>query len=327
MADETIVFHVTHEAAGKVGGVGAVLQGLLTCPAYLGTVQRSILISPRFATENPDQGRLGEGGEVLDSSPDGLIHPAYGTAFRRSESLYNVGLVYGRRTFVDAQTGACSSPEVLLIDARHMNAGPLNEFKRRLFEEFGVQSHLYEHLWEYEQYVRLALPALAAVKALRTAEGCTTILAHEFMGMPTALATLLEPGGAFRTAFYAHEVATVRRIVEEHAGHHTMFYNVMQQARQDRLWLSAVFGNRHFYFKHALVEAAKYFDHIYAVGDRAADELRFLSPEFDRRTSTSSTMECPPTRSAWPRNRPPRRDSSVTARICWAIRRTISSPT
>jgi glycosyltransferase involved in cell wall biosynthesis len=281
MADENIVVHVTHEAAGKVGGIGAVLQGFFTCPSYLGAVNRSILVSPLFATDGAVEDRLGEGGEVLYSSIDGLINPGYSPAFRRIESLYNIGIVYGRRTFVDEHTGVRSTPEVLLIDLRYMDVGMLNSFKRRLFEEFGVQSHLYEHLWEYEQYVRLAAPAIAVLKALGVAEGRTTIIAHEFMGMPTALAAILEPYCNFRTVFYAHEVATVRRIVEEHMGHDTMFYNVMRQAHRDRLYVSEVFGNQHSYFKHALVEAAKYCDRIYAVGDYVAHELRFLSPEFE----------------------------------------------
>ncbi|MBN1361158.1 MAG: hypothetical protein JW993_11215 [Sedimentisphaerales bacterium] len=281
MAEENIAMHVTHEAVGKIGGIGAVLQGFFTCPSYLEAVSRSILVSPLFTTEGSVEGRLGDDGEVLYSSIDGLINPGYSSAFRKIESLYNIGIVYGRRTFVDDHTGTRSSAEVLLIDVRYMDSGTLNEFKRRLFEEFGIQSHLYEHLWEYEQYVRLAAPAIAVLKALGAAEGRTTVIAHEFMGMPTALAAILEPYCRFRTVFYAHEVATVRRIVEEHPGHDTMFYNVMQQAHRDRLYVNDVFGNQATYFKHSLVEASKYCNHIYAVGDYVADELRFLAPEFE----------------------------------------------
>jgi hypothetical protein len=100
------------------------------------------------------------------------------------------------------------------------------------------------------------------------------------MGMPTALAAMLEPAGDFSTAFYAHEVATVRHIVEKHGGHDTMFYNVMRRARQSGLHLSEVLGDQNSYFKHTLVEASKYCDGIFAVGDYVADELRFLAPEF-----------------------------------------------
>ncbi len=281
MAEENIAVHVTHEAAGKIGGIGAVLHGLFTCPSYLDAIGRSILVSPLFTTEGPVETRLGEDGEVLYSSVDGLINPGYSNAFRRIESMYNVGIVYGRRTFVDAQTGTRSSPEVLLIDVRYMDLGMLNEFKRRLFEQFGIQSHLHEHLWEYDQYVRLAAPAIAALKALGAADERTTVIAHEFMGMPTALAAILEPYCHFRTAFYAHEVATIRRIVEESSGHDTMFYNVLHQAHKNHLYVNDVFGNQSSYFKHALVEAAKHCDHIYAVGDYVADEMRFMAPEFE----------------------------------------------
>jgi glycosyltransferase involved in cell wall biosynthesis len=73
----------------------------------------------------------------------------------------------------------------------------------------------------------------------------------------------------------------MRRIVEEHPGHDTMFYNVIKQAYKDKLYVSDVFGDQNSYFKHALVEASKNCDHIFAVGDYVVDELRFLSPEFE----------------------------------------------
>jgi len=53
MVEENIAVHVTHEAAGKIGGIGAVLQGFFTCPSYLETIHRSILVSPLFTTEGP----------------------------------------------------------------------------------------------------------------------------------------------------------------------------------------------------------------------------------------------------------------------------------
>ncbi|UCF00096.1 MAG: hypothetical protein JSV82_03250 [Planctomycetota bacterium] len=280
MANEVTVVHVTHETVGKIGGIGAVLQGLFTCSCYLEAIDRSILVGPLFTTEGSVTERLGNDGEVLYSSVDGLVNTGYGPAFRKIESFYNVGIVYGRRTFTDKQTGITSSPEVLLIDVTHMDKGVVNEFKKCLFEEFGIRSHLHENLWEYEQYIRLAPPAVAALKAIRAAKDSTVIISHEFMGMPTALAAILEPTCDFKTAFYAHEVATVRRIVEEHPGHDTMFYNVINRAGQQMLHVSDVFGDQGSYFKHCLVEASKYCDSIFAVGDYVVDELRFLGPEF-----------------------------------------------
>ncbi|HUS74047.1 MAG TPA: hypothetical protein VMY06_13385, partial [Sedimentisphaerales bacterium] len=281
MSSETTLVHVTHETVGKIGGIGAVLHGLFTCNSYLDAVDRSIIIGPLFTTEGTVSDRLGEDGEVLYSSVDGLVNTGYAPAFRRIENVYNTGIVYGRRTFVDEQTGIKSSPEILLIDVTYLNRGLLNEFKRRLFEEFGIRSDLHEHLWEYEQYIRLAPVAIAALKAIGAAKESTTIISHEFMGMPTALAAILEPSCDFKTAFYAHEVATMRRIVEECSGHDTMFYNVMKQAHADKVYVNDVFGNQNSYFKHALVEASKYCNRIYAVGDYVVNELRFLAPEFE----------------------------------------------
>ena len=281
MANETTLVHVTHETVGKIGGIGAVLHGLFTCNSYLDAVDRSIIIGPLFTTEGTVSDRLGEDGEVLYSSVDGLVNTGYAPAFRRIENAYNTGIVYGRRTFVDEQTGIKSSPEILLIDVTYLNRGLLNEFKRRLFEEFGIRSDLHEHLWEYEQYIRLAPVAIAALKAIGAAKESTTIIAHEFMGMPTALAAILDSSCDFKTAFYAHEVATMRRIVEECSGHDTMFYNVMKRAHDDRAYVNDVFGSQNSYFKHALVEASKYCNRIYAVGDYVVNELRFLAPEFE----------------------------------------------
>ena len=281
MANETTLVHVTHETVGKIGGIGAVLHGLFTCNSYLDAVDRSIIIGPLFTTEGTVSDRLGEDGEVLYSSVDGLVNTGYAPAFRRIENAYNTGIVYGRRTFVDEQTGIKSSPEILLIDVTYLNRALLNEFKRRLFEEFGIRSDLHEHLWEYEQYIRLAPVAIAALKAIGAAKESTTIIAHEFMGMPTALAAILDSSCDFKTAFYAHEVATMRRIVEECSGHDTMFYNVMKRAHDDRAYVNDVFGSQNSYFKHALVEASKYCNRIYAVGDYVVNELRFLAPEFE----------------------------------------------
>jgi hypothetical protein len=281
MANETTVVHVTHEIVGKIGGIGAVLQGFFTCNSYLEAVGRSILVGPLFSTEGPVSNRLGDNGEVLYSSVDGLVKTGYLEAFRKIENFYNVGIVYGRRTFVDEHTGVKSSPEVLLIDVTNTDKNVVNDFKKRLFERFGIRSNLYENLWEYEQYVRLAPAAIAALKAIGAAKNSTTIISHEFMGMPTVLAAILEPECEFKTIFYAHEVATMRRIVENHPGHDTMFYNAMKLAHENRLYVNEVFGDQSSYFKHALVEASKHCDAICAVGDYVVSELRFLAPEFE----------------------------------------------
>ncbi len=279
---KTNIVHVTHEAIGKIGGIGAVLEGILTSKAYLENTGRTILVSTLFSTEGPAENRLGHGGEVLYSSPDGLSKTSYAAGFKSIERHFNVDIVYGRRLFEDRRTGIKSMPEVILIDVRQANVGPINHFKGQLFHRFGIPSHRYERLWEYDEWVRLAPPAIEALKAIGAAsqEGPAIVVAHEFMGMPTALAAEIDDQHSFKTVFYAHEVAPVRKIVEEKSGHDTMFYNVMKTAQAQGVSLSEAFGDQKGYFKHVLVEASRHCDCILAVGDYVADELRFLTPEF-----------------------------------------------
>ena len=277
------VVHVTHEAIQKIGGIGAVLQGLLTSRTYLAAAQRNILVGPFWPGEEHGEQRLGADGEVLYSSLDHLYRSPLAARFREIEQTYNVGIIYGRRRFVDKETGVISVPEVLLIDVSRFDAGQIGQFKFELWKQFGIDSARYEHIWDYEQYVRLARPALAALHALGAAsavEPCV-IMSHEYMGMPTALAAIMEGDrGNFRTIFYAHEVAPMRRIVEGHPGHDTMFYNVMRAAVPQGHYVDDVFGDQSDYYKHSLVKAARYCDNIFAVGDYVLKEIRFLGPEF-----------------------------------------------
>ncbi|MHC5087417.1 MAG: glycosyltransferase family protein, partial [Planctomycetota bacterium] len=281
MDQKPTVVHVTHEAAGKIGGIGAVLEGMFTSQAYNDEVGRTVLVCPLFSTEGKVSDRLGEGGEVLYSSIDGLVKSNYHQNFRRIEDDFGVEIVYGRRRFTDPMNGLTSQPEILLIDVTRMEKKPIDDFKGGLFREFGIRSDRYEWLWDFEQWVRLAVPAVEALKAIGAADHDkpAIIVAHEFMGMPTALASILDSHD-FKTVFYAHEVAPMRKIVEEHLGHDTMFYNVLDKAHEEDLYVNDVFGDQSHFFKYALVNAARYCDNILAVGDCVVDELKFLAPEF-----------------------------------------------
>ncbi|CAN5556374.1 hypothetical protein BH09PLA1_BH09PLA1_19020 [soil metagenome] len=277
------VVHVTHEAIQKIGGIGAVLHGLLTSRKYLDAVPRNILVGPFWPGDESGEKRLGANAEVLYSSLDAINRTPLATRFREIEQEYDVGIVYGRRKFVDKETGVVSVPEILLIDVSRFDAAKIGVFKFELWEKFGIDSSKYENIWDFEQYMRLARPAIAALHALgagTNVEPCV-ILSHEYMGMPTALASILEGDRAnYRTVFYAHEVATMRRIVEGHPGHDTMFYNVLRSAIAEGHFVEDVFGNQDGYYKHALVKAARFCDGVFAVGDYTLKEIRFLGPDF-----------------------------------------------
>jgi len=103
------------------------------------------------------------------------------------------------------------------------------------------------------------------------------------MGLPLVVAGLIHHPGAYRNIFYAHEVATVRPLVERNLGYDTMFYNVLERAQSAGLWLEDVFGDQSAFFKHALVGLSIHCDGLFAVGDMVVKELNSLGRAFASR--------------------------------------------
>ena len=150
--------------------------------------------------------------------------------------------------------------------------------KAKLDEHFNVPSDRFEHIWEYEQYVRLAEPAweaLLAVDVEGTEADPVVLFAHEYMGMPTAMRAMLDGRSHVRTIFYAHEIAPVRRIVEDHPGHDLMFYSLLQAAEGTGKCLEDFFPESRDFYKHPLVRPASHCDATFAVGGLVAQEMRF----------------------------------------------------
>lgn len=277
------VVHVTHEAIQKIGGIGAVLHGLLTSKHYIANTGRNILVGPYWHTGHGGDERLGPDGEVLYSSMDGINRTPLGHELREVENRFGVSLIYGRRRFVDKDTGVSNAPEILLIDVSRYDEAKIGLFKFRLWERFKLDSGRYENVWDYEQWMRLAEPAIDALKVIGAADPAhpSVILSHEYMGMPTVLAALLQgEQSPFRSIFYAHEVATMRRIVEGHAGHDTMFYNAMRLALVEGHSVDDVFGPQDDFYKHALIKLVKHCEEIFGVGDYVLSEFQFMGPAF-----------------------------------------------
>ncbi|HPF37549.1 MAG TPA: hypothetical protein P5081_18200 [Phycisphaerae bacterium] len=274
------IVHVTHEAVVKVGGIGTVLEGLITSRAYTESVGRTLLLCPLFTTEGDADSRLGPGGEVLYSSIDARWNDPHREAFGAIQQRFHTEIVYGRRHLRDPISGLEAWPEVALIDVGRIPGDIVNDLKRRLFESFGVESTRYEHSWDYEQYVRLAEPGLAVARALGLATGTSrcVVVGHEFMGIPTALAAKCAHDNAFITAYHAHEVSTARKIVEDHPGHDTSFYNVLRFAERDHMSFGDLYGDQSGYYRHALINATRHLDVTLAVSDYVSQELRRVGP-------------------------------------------------
>lgn len=273
------IIHVTHEAVLQSGGIGAVLRGLVTARGYAARVERTILLGP--LPDSASSEPLGADGQVLYDSSRRIGDAAVSAALDPVVTQFGARLVYGRRRL--AGDGDDAFPEALLVDVSQAPRG-LDLFKYYLQEHFGLDSRRYESSDEYEQYLRLAEPGFEGVRALiGGVQEPVWLIAHEFMGMGAVLKALLAGDRRFKTAFYAHEVATARLLVEGNPGRDITFYNVLRQARETGGYVDDFFGSQNWFFKHALVYQAWRCDAILAVGDWVVEELRFLGPEFASR--------------------------------------------
>ncbi len=282
-----LIVHATHEAGLKVGGIGAVLDGLLSAPSYNQAVERTVLAgvfnrydSPTIKQMLSPRNKL----DVIYSPVLGLDKADVDLATRLSavEMDYGVALLYGKRSFRGAEH------EVLLVDSIHAKAGPAASFKYFLWRHYGIDSNRYDYDLEYKDFMRSAPASYAALRTLvgpgQGAPGqpddSRFILAHEWMGLPLVFAAQLNDPWEWRSIFYAHEMATARNIVEFDGGHDTRFYNALELAEAFGLTLDQVFGDRGSFFKHALIKQTVRCDNIFAVGDLVVDELRALGGLF-----------------------------------------------
>lgn len=280
-----LVVHATHEAGVKLGGIGAVLDGLLSSQAYNAAVGRTILAGP-VNTWNPvEMERLtapGNGLRIIYSSIHGIYEAPeeIALALRGIEDGMHVRLLYGTRTF------GAHRHEVLLVDAGGIAGEVINGYKYYLWQRWGLACSQHEGNWEFSFYLNAGEPLYAAIEAVTgdmPLEARRTIIAHEWLGLPLVFSALLRNGRRYRTAFYAHEVATVRLLVEGHGGHDTRFYNTLRLGLSQGNSLDQVFGDQSWFYKHAMLQRAGLCDRIFAVGDLVLDEMRFLGGVFQHK--------------------------------------------
>lgn len=275
-----LLVHATHEAGLKLGGIGAVLDGLLTAPSYLEAVGRTILVGPINPWNHVEMERLtapANGLRVIYSTFSGMEWdqaPAeLAQELRAIEARMNVRFLYGVRSF------GATEHEILLVDAGAISADTINSYKFYLWQHWGLDCARYEGNWEFSFYLNAGEPLYAGVSAITgdLAPGASRyVVAHEWMGLPLVFSTLLHGDTGFRSVFYAHEVATARLLVEGHAGHDVRFYNALRLGLQQGQNLDRVFGDQSWYYKHAMILRAGVCDRLLAVGDPVVDELRFL---------------------------------------------------
>lgn len=288
------LIHVTHEAVEHLGGIGTVLAGLITAKAYQQHVARSIFVGPLPYADRPvrePKERLGH--DAVRCLYSGIDHhdPFHlGAIFKPLEWAFNTPIVYGTRVFArPGEENITQEAEILLIDVRNPDPRRLAELKWHLWEHHQIDSARYEQHWDYEEYVRLALTAYPALRVLLGQESPVaspltvdrskpaTVVAHEFMGIPTAL-RCIEDKSHFNAVFHAHECSTARRLCERHPAMDIAFYTAMLRGMEQRKSVGEVFMDQSDYARHALVSRVHVMHASLAVGPQTADELKFLSP-------------------------------------------------
>jgi glycosyltransferase involved in cell wall biosynthesis len=278
----TALVHITHEAREKMGGIGAVLEGLLTTRAYQSAVDRTILVG---AGQLPLKQTPEDIQDVLYETGGANGEPSPGPAtlidtFKRIETTYGVRILYGRRAIRCPLETRRSTVELLILDVRDALAAPVNLLKGDLWQAYELASDKFEKEWGYEEWVRLAGPAIEAIETLLagTMAGAA-LVSHEFMGLPTLLAARLRLPD-LRTIYWAHEVPSVRDLIETQAEHRLVFDQALETREGIRSYEALLRETGG--FKHALVSRAHRVHRVFAVSDRTAQELELLSSEYRR---------------------------------------------
>ena len=275
------LIHITHEAHEKMGGIGAVLEGLVTSRAYQSVVDRTILVG---TGEVPPRKPAEEVSAVLYETgrPDAACgeSAALADVFRQIETATGVRILYGRRAVPCPLETRHAEVELLLLDVRQALPGAVNQLKGQLWQAYGLQSDRYEREWGFEEWMRAAAPALEAITALVGGDTHDTVLiSHEFMGLPTLLAARLRRP-ELRTIYWAHEVPTVRDLIENEAEVRLVFDQALETRRGVRAYESQLRERGD--FKYALVSRAHIAHRVFAVSNRIAQELELLAPDFRR---------------------------------------------
>ncbi|OGE86001.1 MAG: hypothetical protein A2Y39_02960 [Candidatus Delongbacteria bacterium GWF2_40_14] len=280
-----IGIHITHEAVQKIGGIGSVIAGLLTANSYNHFFDRNILYGPLFNSDGSPTSRLGKDGVVLYSGIDNYDTEKYAHIFSPIEKKYGVGIVYGKRIIPnETNPNNFSETETILVHINSMKTEHVDKFKFLLWENFRIQSDRYND-WDYEQYLRIAVPYIEILNALTSKDDFLFHFSHEYMGMASVLKVIAERDKSKKrndkTIFYAHEVSTARSIVENHPGHDISFYGIIRNKEIDGKSMEDVFGDKSSYYRNELVKRTEHLDHIFAVSDLIADEIKFLNPSID----------------------------------------------
>ncbi len=281
---KTNAIHISHEAIKKVGGIGAVLHGLISSDNYRSRFRRTLLYGPIF--DVLDEDNLGGDGTLLFSSDRGIFNVQFSEGLLNVERKYGIKILYGKKIIRDEFNSLkFTEVEVVAFHTDGMKREKVDEFKYLLWKNFSIDSMRFEHIADYEQYIRLAVPFVEIV-SLVFGEEPVVHFGHEYMGVPALLAVEIARKAGLRnrdiTIFYAHEISPARNVVESIPGHDVAFYNLLKLDLREGISFEEEFGDLSGHYRSALIRQESAFDHIFAVGDYVAKEYNYFVPSTDK---------------------------------------------
>jgi len=188
--------------------------------------------------------------------------------------------MFGEKTIYDEiNPENKNTVDILLIGIKSINEGKLNHFKFQIWEKFHFACATYENEWDFEQYLRIALPFREITSYLFNQDEETIYFSHEYMGIASCLAILLQPFPLEKTYFHAHEISTARAIIESIPCHDVAFYNFIEKDLQQQISLEDRYGNQNHLSRNALLKLTTNFNGILAVGDWVKKEYYYLIPD------------------------------------------------
>ncbi len=139
---ERLAIHATHEAAGKIAGIGAVLDGILPEERYRSVFPASLLVGAY-----PFPGGRHPLAEVLfdshppEEEPAGVSHGAR-EALRRVAAEFGTRIVVGRRPV--GNRGRETKADVVLVSPDRMFRSHVDDFRNKVRKRFGFDAGWYE---------------------------------------------------------------------------------------------------------------------------------------------------------------------------------------
>lgn len=273
-------FHITHEAAQKIGGIGAVLSGICTTNIYQEHYAKTIFYGPLFQDQPGNSDRLGQDSTILFSTLDQIDQTTYGSKLKEISDYYHIDIVYGQKEiYDDIDPNKKASVDIILLGIKNIRKDQLDIFKFRLWERFRFSCEKYEQDWDFEQYLRIAIPARAFINLFFSSEDQIDYYSHEYMGVATCLNILMDKKPGEKLLFYAHEVSTARMVTEKISGHDVSFYHLLKEDCENKVTMEERFGSFEHFSRNELIKRASLFDEILAVGDWVKSEYMYLNPD------------------------------------------------